>query len=90
MRNYTQTESDFLIQFICILKYFDKMINKMVEVKQDQFTYDEIYHKVFKLNGSIRENFIFYKSGLENVYNNDDYKQLYNCYLNLFDRFSEI
>ena len=66
----------------------------MTEIKQDQTTtylsYDEFYHKVFKLNGSIRENFIFYKSGLENVYNNNDYKQLYNCYLNLFDRFSEI
>lgn len=91
MSNYTQTETNFLIQFVCILKHFNEMLNKMVEVKQAEndnyITYDEIYHKVFRLNGSIRENFIFYKSGLENVYNNNDYKQLYECYLNLFDKF---
>ena len=94
MVNYNQTETNFLIQFVSNLKYFDKMLQKMIELKQDQtktyLTYDEFYHKVFKLNGSIRENFIFYKSGLENVYNNDDYKRLYECYLSLFDKFSEI
>lgn len=83
---YSQIEADFLANFITILNKFDEMLRQMNESKRT-INYDELYHKVFKLNSSIRENYIFYKSGLENVYNKLDYKRLYDRYLDLFGDF---
>lgn len=75
---YSQIEADFLANFISILNKFDEMLRQMNESKST-INYDELYHKVFKLNG--------YKSGLENVYNKLDYKRLYDRYLDLFGDF---
>lgn len=86
MSVHTPTETDFLTNFIIILYKFDKMLKQMLATK-GSFNYDKMYQKVFKLNSSIRENFIFYKTGLENVYDTDDYKLLYDCYLHLFGNF---